>query len=96
MKTEEIHIGQLVKAAVRERRIKDVEFARMIGRSKQNVYDMYKRNDMEVKLLLTCSKALQHNFFEDIYPTKRQRDDEAIDRVFDTLKAMVKVNTLAD
>ena len=61
---EEIHIGQLVKATVRERRIKDVEFARMIGRSKQNVYDMYKRNDMEVKLLLTCSKALQHNFLK--------------------------------
>lgn len=93
MRAEDIHIGQLVKTTVREKRIKDVEFARMIGRSKQNVYDMYKRSDMEVKLLLTCSKVLQHNFFEDIYPSQRQRDDEAIDRVFDTLKAIVKSST---
>ncbi|HOG05683.1 MAG TPA: hypothetical protein PK978_05550 [Paludibacter sp.] len=89
MKITEIHIGEMVKAFVRQSNIRDVDFAKMIGRSKQNVYDMYKRSDFEVKLLLTCSIVLGHNFFNDIYP-KTASDDELIDAVFDTLKEVVK------
>lgn len=87
---EEIHIGQMVKVVVRQKGIKDVEFAKLIHRSKQNVYDMYKRMDMEVKLLLTCSIVLEHNFFEDIYPSHKTEMNKAIDHVFDTMKEIVK------
>ena len=61
---KEIHIGQLIKSIVRERKIKDVDFAEKIGRSRQNVYDLYKRNDVEVKLLLTAGQVLDYDFFQ--------------------------------
>lgn len=89
MKAEDLHVGQLIKSVVRNSKIRDVDLAERIGRSRQNVYDMYNRSDMEVKLLLTVSIALEHNFFEDIYPSGRSLDD-SIDIVFDTLKEMVK------
>lgn len=90
---DELHIGQMIKDVVREKGMKDVEFARLIHRSKQNVYDMYKRTDMEVKLLLTCSIVLEHNFFEDIYPSHKTEINKAIDHVFDTMKLIVKEKT---
>lgn len=93
MKINELHIGKLIKDIVREKGIKDVDFAKLIHRSKQNVYDMYKRSDMEVKLLLTCSEVLDHNFFEDIYPSKKTELNKAIDLVFDTMKVIVKEKT---
>ncbi len=89
MNLEKIHIGELVKSVVRQSNIRDVDFAKKIGKSRQNVYDMYKRTDFEVKLLLTCSIALNHNFFEDIYP-KTLNEEEIIDNVFETFKEIVK------
>jgi transcriptional regulator with XRE-family HTH domain len=64
MKGNEIHIGELIKNIVREGNIKDADFAKKIGKSRQNVYDLYKRNDVEVKLLLTISRALDYDFFQ--------------------------------
>ena len=74
MSVEEIHIGQLIKKIVRENNIKDVEVARRIGKSKQNVYDLYKRNDVEVKLLLTLSQALNYDFFQHLVKQKKQAE----------------------
>jgi DNA-binding Xre family transcriptional regulator len=66
----EIHIGQLIKRVVRESNIKDVDFAKKIGKSRQNIYDLYKRQDVEVKLLLTICHVLNYDFFHHIYPLK--------------------------
>jgi DNA-binding Xre family transcriptional regulator len=67
---QEIHIGQLIKKVVRENNIKDSDFAKKIGKSRQNIYDLYKRNDVEVKLLLTICYALNYDFFHCLYPLK--------------------------
>jgi hypothetical protein len=64
MESSKIHIGQLIKKVVRESNIKDAAFAKGIGKSRQNVYDLYKRSDMEVKLLHTISQALNYDFFQ--------------------------------
>jgi hypothetical protein len=64
MKMNEIHIGELIKHVVRDSNMKDVDFAKMIGKSRQNVYDLYKRSDVEVKLLLTISRSLNYDFFQ--------------------------------
>ena len=87
MKQENLHIGKMIKSFVREKPINDVDFAKMIGKSRQNIYDLYNRNDVNVKLLLTISEVLQHNFFKDIYHDKSHDD---VDRVFDALKDIVK------
>jgi len=67
----EIHIGQLIKKVVREKNIRDIDFADLIKKSRQNVYDLYKRNDVEVKLLLTISKALDYDFFQHFSVSKQ-------------------------
>jgi predicted transcriptional regulator len=76
MSAKEIHIGQLIKKVVRESNIKDVDFAKKISKSKQNVYDLYKRNDVEVKLLLTVSQALDYDFFQHFSKREKQQETE--------------------
>ena len=87
MKTKEIHIGNIVKDYVLKHNINTAELARKIGKTRQNLYDFYKREDVEVKLLLTISEALNHDFFEDIKPNRKNAD---VDRVFDVLKEVIK------
>jgi len=88
MNYKKIHIGKLIQAFVRENSINSAELARKIGKTRQNVYDLYKRDDIEVKLLLTLSEVLNHNFFTDIYP--QENDQITIDTVFEVLKNLVK------
>ena len=63
MTENEIHIGELIKSIVREKNIRDVDFAEKLGQSRQNVYDLYKRTDIGVKQLLTIGKTLDYDFF---------------------------------
>ncbi|MCL2649719.1 MAG: hypothetical protein FWD60_01685 [Candidatus Azobacteroides sp.] len=90
MNHKKIHIGKLIQTFVKENNINSAELARKIGKTRQNVYDLYKRDDIEVKLFLTISEVLNHNFFEDIYSQKN--DQHTIDMVFDVLKQLVKEN----
>ena len=87
MNKQKIHIGKLIQAFVKENHINSAQLARNIGKTRQNIYDLYKRDDVEVKLLLAISEALNHNFFEDIYPQEKANDVEV---VFDILKELVK------
>jgi len=90
MSYKKIHIGKLIQTFVRENHINSAELARRIGKTRQNVYDLYKRDDIEVKLLLAISEALNHNFLEDIHPHKNDQKTINIDMVFDVLKKMVR------
>jgi DNA-binding Xre family transcriptional regulator len=64
MKQNNIHIGELIKKVVKQNNIKDAELAKKWGRSRQNVYDLYKRNDVEVKTLLTICEIVGYDFFQ--------------------------------
>ena len=88
MKENNLHIGKLVQDFVKQNNINSAQLAREIGKTRQNIYDLYKRDDVEVKLLLTISKALKHNFFEDIYPAATK--ETSVDEVFDVLKKLVE------
>jgi len=83
-----IHIGKLVKNFVKENHINSAELARKIGKTRQNMYDLYKRDDMDVKIILAISEALNHNFINDICPQKNT--SVSVDEVMDTLKQLVK------
>ncbi|MBR6082907.1 MAG: helix-turn-helix domain-containing protein [Salinivirgaceae bacterium] len=85
MNKNNIHIGNLVKNYVKENHINSAELARKIGKTRQNIYDLYKRDDIEVKLLLAISDALNHNFINDICAQPSSVDD-----VMDALKQLVK------
>ena len=88
MDYKKIHLGKLIQAFVKENHINSAELARKIGKTRQNLYDLYKREDIEVKLFLTISEVLNHDFIEDIHPLKK--DKIIIDTVFEILKKMVK------
>ena len=90
MNYKKIHIGKLIQTFVRENNINSAELARKIGKTRQNVYDLYRREDIEVKLFLTISEALSHDFFADIYPQKEDNKIIDVDVVFDVLKGLVK------
>lgn len=89
MNKNNIHIGNLVKNYVKENHINSAELARKIGKTRQNIYDLYKRDDIEVKLLLAISDALGHNFINDIC-TPQPTSQSSVDDVMDALKQLVK------
>ena len=84
---KDIHLGKLIQAFVKENNINSADLARKVGKTRQNIYDLYKRDDIEVKLFLAISDALQHNFIDELYPNKRNSD---LDSVFNTLKLLVE------
>ena len=86
MKDEKIHIGALVKKFVKENNINASELARKLGKTRQNLYDLYKRDDIGVKELLSISKVLNHNFLADI---QKDKQSITVDDVFDALKEVV-------
>jgi len=88
MSYKKIHLGKLIQAFVKGNNINSADLARKVGKTRQNIYDLYKRDDIEVKLFLAISDALQHNFIEDLYPTDKNTPD--LDTIFDTLKLLVK------
>jgi transcriptional regulator with XRE-family HTH domain len=89
MKRNDIHIGNLIKNFVKENHINSAELARKIGKTRQNIYDLYKRDDIEVKLLLALSDALNHDFVNDICPQK-SASEASVDEVMDALRQLVK------
>jgi len=88
MDYKKIHLGKLIQTFVKENHINSAELARKIGKTRQNLYDLYKRDDIEVKLFLTISDVLNHDFLEDIHPLKK--DQITIDTAFKVLKKLVK------
>jgi len=85
---KEIHLGNLIQTFVKENSINSAELARKVGKTRQNIYDLYKRDDIEVKLFLAISDALQHDFIDELYPSNQKNLN--LDAVFDTLKLLVE------
>lgn len=66
MKEETASIGAQIEKMVRERGLNITEFAKQINCVRKNVYDIFKRNSIDIELLARISKVLGHNFFEDV------------------------------
>jgi hypothetical protein len=88
MDYKKIHLGKLIQSFVKENNINSADIARKVGKTRQNIYDLYKRDDIEVKLFLAISEALQHNFIDELRFSNKKRSD--LDTVFDTLKLLVE------
>lgn len=64
--TNPVTIGGLIEYEVRKRQIPINKFAEMICCRRNNVYDIFRRNDINIMQLKRISKVLNHNFFKDI------------------------------
>lgn len=61
-----MHIGQRIKEVFKERGITVVAFARAIPCSRENVYRIFKNNNIDILLLKRIGQVLNHDFFKDI------------------------------
>ncbi|MBR5957464.1 MAG: hypothetical protein IKZ99_03790, partial [Salinivirgaceae bacterium] len=59
-------IGELIEYEVRKQGFEIAEFAKMINCKRNNVYNIFDRNTIDVALLARISKVLNHNFFDDV------------------------------
>lgn len=59
-------IGQLIESEVRRQQISIVDFAKMICCRRNNVYNIFKRNKIDILQLKQISKVLNRNFFKEL------------------------------
>lgn len=59
-------IGSLINDEVRRQQIPITKFAEMINCERGNVYNIFKRNTIDIQLLQRISIVLKHNYFEDL------------------------------
>jgi len=58
-----IHIGQVIKEALKRRGMTVSEFGRRIHKSRENVYSIFKRITIDTGLLYDISEVLEQDFF---------------------------------
>ena len=58
-----IHIGEEIQERLRKKRMKVVDFSRMIDTNRNNIYDIFNRKSIDSGLLLKISEALEFDFF---------------------------------
>ena len=62
-----IHIGKRIKQLMEYRGMTAIVLANKINKSRENVYDIYNRESIDLSLLEKIGLALDYNFFEDLY-----------------------------
>ena len=59
-------IGRIIEDEVRKQQIPITEFAKLICCQRSNVYDIFKRDKMDIIQLKRISKVLKRNFFKEL------------------------------
>jgi hypothetical protein len=70
-----IHIGQKIKERAEELEIGTTKLGKLINRSKQNVYGIFKRKSIDSELLKKISDVLDKDFFQ-YYGSSLKEDKE--------------------
>lgn len=66
MATQNLHIGQLIKAVFDESGMTVSEFARQIHLERSTIYGIFERPSIDSILLARISLVLKHNFLSDV------------------------------
>ncbi len=78
-------IGELIELEVRKQGIPITDFAKMINCNRNNVYDIFSRNSIDIALLARISKVLNYNFFDAIakdYNLAENASDESEEEIY--------------
>jgi len=67
MRIEDINIGLFIEAIATRRGISNAQLAKMIHRDPSTVCDIYNRKNINTEQLWQISKALEYNFFTEVY-----------------------------
>ena len=57
-------IGQLITEPVEATNMEVTAFAKAINKERSNIYDIYKRDSIDTKLLKKIGQVLQYDFFQ--------------------------------
>jgi hypothetical protein len=68
-----VDIGYKIKEVFDTRNIKLTEFAEELGTVRQNVYRIFKKQELDTGLLKRVSEVLNHNFFQ-YYVTESEKN----------------------
>lgn len=61
-----MHIGQLVKKVLKDKRISIREFASIANSERTNMYRILNRESIDLSVLERYSRILNYNFFQDL------------------------------
>lgn len=61
-----VHIGREIQKQVLGKGMTVVAFARSIPTSRENVYRIFRKNNIDIKMLQRICTVLEHDFFKDI------------------------------
>lgn len=62
-----VHAGEKVKKYFEASGMSVSEFARRLNCHRQNVYDIFKRQNIDLSLLQRISRVLEHDFVTELY-----------------------------
>ncbi|MDR2660761.1 MAG: helix-turn-helix domain-containing protein [Lactobacillaceae bacterium] len=71
-----IHIGKLIRQKVEQRSLSITEFAKLINRSRSDVYYIYDCESIDIALLLQISDVLDFDFIEKYYCNSKTKTTE--------------------
>jgi hypothetical protein len=67
MKQNKIHIGKIIEEKVKQSSLSITKFAKLINRSRSDIYYIYECESIDISLLLLISDALDFDFIEKYY-----------------------------
>ena len=67
-------IGQLIQERVKAEKMEVTAFARAIHKERSNAYDIFNRDNIDIKLLEKIGQVLNYDFFQDLLaPETKQK-----------------------
>lgn len=90
-----IHIGHIIQAKAEEKKFSQQRLGDLINTTKQNVGDIYTRQNIDTGLLLKLCVALEHDFFHYFYQDETlnelsRREIERLQKNIGTLQDTVE------
>ena len=61
-----MHIGQLIRQELDSRQLSPSWLASKIFCSRQHVYNIFNKENLDIELLRSISVAMEHNFFTEV------------------------------
>lgn len=61
-----MHIGQHIKQVMRQQGVTATQLAKDICCTRPHVHKIFRKENIDIALLIRISKALKHDFFKDI------------------------------
>ena len=67
LEQERIHIGTLIRKKMKERGMSVSDFACSLHYERTNIYKIFKRNSIDIELLIRISEILKYDFLREVY-----------------------------